>query len=286
MQTSKETLLGAHVSIAGGLHNAIDIGTDLECNAIQIFTRSNRQWAFDLLDEAEAQAFKEAQKDSPIKAVVSHASYLINIGSPKPLVRNRSLKALIAEYTRCTQADIPYLVLHPGACLESDEATCIGQISDLLSQTLAAVKSPTKILLENMAGQGSCIGKNFEQIAQIRSLTEQNKKIGVCFDTCHAFAAGYDFTTEKSYNDLWNSFDKIIGLNHLCAMHLNDSQKERGSHIDRHEDIGQGKIGLKAFRFIMNDERFRGIPKIIETPQSSPADHIRNLRVLKKLVKS
>lgn len=286
MPTSKKTLLGAHVSIAGGLHNAIDIGVDLECNAIQIFTRSNRQWAFDRLDEDEANLFKEAQKNSPIKVVVSHASYLINMGSPKPLVRNRSLKALIAEYTRCTQADIPFLILHPGACLESNEASCLTQIADLLSQTLQTVKSPTKILLENMAGQGSCVGKTFEQIAQIRAQVEEKGKIGVCFDTCHAFAAGYDFRSQKSYNELWETFDKIIGISHLHAMHLNDSQKELGSRVDRHEDIGQGKIGLKAFSFIMNDVRFRDIPKIIETPQSSPADHIRNLNVLKKLVKS
>ncbi len=278
------TLLGAHVSGAKGLHNAISIGEELDCNTIQLFTRNNRQWAFDSLLPEEINSFTELQKKSPIKTVVSHASYLINLGSPNKIVATRSRKALNAELTRCQQIAIPYLVLHPGARLESNESDCIDQIAEQLSTSLNLVPGSCTILLENMAGQGSTIGNSFEQLAIIRSKVSIPERIGMCFDTCHAFAAGYKFTDKESYEALWKEFDTIIGLNHLKVIHLNDSQKGFASHIDRHADIGSGEIGLEAFRLIMNDKRFIEVAKIIETPLSSLKDHRRNLEVLRKLM--
>jgi len=283
-KNKSQTLLGAHVSGAGGLQNALLIGEELGCNTIQIFTRNNRQWAFDSLTPEEIAPFVEQQKESPIKTVVSHASYLINLGSPNKIVAARSKKALTAELVRCQQLSIPYLVLHPGAHLESPESLCIEQIADSLTKIIEQTPGPCVILLENMAGQGSSIGSSFEQLAQIRSLAIPKERIGICFDTCHAFAAGYNFTNSDSYKALWKEFDAIIGLELLKAMHLNDSQKELGSHVDRHANIGKGKIGLEAFHLIMNDSRFENIPKIIETPLTSLEDHRRNLEILRKLI--
>ena len=276
--------LGAHVSAAGGLYKAIDIGEELGCTTIQIFTANNRQWAFNDLTENEIAPFIEQQKESQITIVISHASYLINLGSPTKMVAARSKKALKAELMRCEQLSIPYLVLHPGSRLESDEETCIKAIATSLQAILEEVPGQCMILLEIMAGQGSSIGSTLEQLAAIQALIHLKKRIGICFDTCHAFAAGYDFTTPESYKDFWNTFDRIIGLEHLKAIHLNDSQKAKGSHVDRHADIGKGAIGIEAFRLIMNDKRFANIPKIIETPLTSLDDHVRNLQVLRKLI--
>lgn len=278
------TLLGAHVSAAGGLYRAIDIGEDLGCNTIQIFTSNNRQWSFSELKENEIAAFIERQKESKIKIVVSHASYLINIGSPTKTVALRSKKALNAELTRCEQLSIPYLVLHPGARLDSDESTCIKNIAINLQESLEKTPGKCIILLEIMAGQGSSIGGTLEQLASITDLISYKSRIGICFDTCHAFAAGYDFTTQETYDNFWLEFDKVIGIEKLKAIHLNDSLKPKSSHIDRHADIGKGEIGLEAFRLIMNDKRFIKVPKIIETPQSTIADHRRNLQTLRKLI--
>jgi len=277
-------LLGAHVSAAGGLYKAIDIGEELGCTTIQIFTTNNRQWSFDELAESEIAPFIERQKESHISIVISHASYLINLGSPTKLVAARSKKALKAELMRCEQLFIPYLVLHPGSRLESSEETCIKAIAASIQESLEEVPGKCMILLEIMAGQGSSIGSTLEQLAAIKELIASKNRIGICFDTCHAFAAGYDFTTPETYKEFWNTFDHIIGLEHLKAMHLNDSQKAKDSHVDRHADIGKGAIGLEAFRLIMNDKRFINIPKIIETPLTTLNDHVRNLQVLRKLI--
>lgn len=283
MSKEEYLLLGAHVSISGGLHRSIERAKELACTTMQIFTRNNRQWSFDRLSDEEATLFKHAQQHSPIKIVISHSSYLINIASPDSIIRNRSLKALQAEIERCHQAQIPFVVLHPGACMRSTEVSCVKQIGIGLSEALQNTPQDVAILLENTAGQGSSIGHTLEQLAAIYDATTEKERLGFCFDTCHGFAAGYDFRTEELYIKFWKNFDKILGIKNLKALHLNDSKKEYNSRVDRHEDIGKGKIGIDAFRFIMQDRRFMAIPKIIETPMETMADHARNLEILRKI---
>ena len=279
-----ETLLGAHISGAGSLHRALEIGKELGCNTIQIFTRSNRQWSFNLIDEGEVVLFLETKKKTGLTSVVSHASYLITLGSPKRATHANSVRALRAELRRCEQLELPYLVLHPGARLDSPMETCLKKISAGLSEVLEDVPGSCMILLETMAGQGSTVGATFEELAVIRDQVADKKRVGFCFDTCHAFAAGYSFTSSEDYQACFKEVDRILGLIHLKAFHLNDSVKGLGSHVDRHEWIGKGKIGISAFSHLMNDPRFIDHPKIIETPLSTYRDHVRNLQVLRNLI--
>lgn len=276
-------LLGAHMSIAGEISYAIERGESIGCTTVQIFTKSNRQWYAKPIEEKDAQAFKQAWKDSSIKSIVAHASYLLNIGSPNPDAAKKSLEALKIEFERCTQLTIPYLVIHPGSHTSSDEESCIERISHNLDELFEEVPHGT-ILLETMAGQGSQVGYTFEQLAQIIKLSKHKKRIGICFDTCHAFAAGYDFRTEHSYNLMWEQFDKVIGMNKLKAIHLNDSHKDLGSRVDRHADIGQGKLGLHAFELLFNDPRLFDVPKILETPRTELADYRKNMDILEGLL--
>ncbi len=287
MATEKHTLLlGAHMSIAGGLEHAIFAGESIGCTAIQIFTHSNRQWHMKPLTEEAINLFKEAKTKSPlIKSVVVHASYLLNIGSHDKQIREKSQKALREELIRCEQLSIPYLIIHPGSSGTGDVTESINYIAEQLSKTFNEVPGKSKILLENMAGQGSAVAATFEQLEAIRQKSEHRSRIGICFDTCHAFAAGYNFSTEQHYEQLWQNFDDIIGLNNLHAIHINDSKKECGSRVDRHEHIGKGKIGLEAFRLLMNDPRFFGVPKILETPKEHDLkEDIENLEILKNFL--
>lgn len=283
MKKQHSLLFGAHMSIAGEISHAIDRGESIQCTSIQIFTKSNRQWQAKPIAENDAEAFKQKLKNSSITSVIAHASYLINIGSPNPDAEKKSLEALDIEFKRCAQLSIPYLVLHPGSYTTSDEQTCIKQISKNLD-ILLAHNPQGAILLETMAGQGSQVGHTFEQLAHIIHLAEHKNRIGICFDTCHAFASGYDFREEQSYNHMWQEFDTIIGLEKLKAFHLNDSHKDLGSRVDRHADIGQGKIGLKAFELLFNDTRFFDVPKILETPRTELSDYRRNMDILEGLI--
>lgn len=279
MKKQHSFLYGAHMSIAGEPAKAIERGTSIGCTAIQIFTKSNRQWHAKPITVTEAENFKQAWKDSSISSVIAHASYLINIGSPNKEIEHKSVQALEIEMERCAQLGIPYLVLHPGSHSGSDEAECIKRISKNLDHLLE--KNPhCSILLETMAGQGTNVGNSFEQLANIIEHSKHKRHLGICLDTCHVFTAGYDISTEKSYHLMWEQFDKIIGINKLKAIHVNDSKKELGSHVDRHTDIGKGKIGLKGFELLCNDPKLFDIPKILETPKDSPADDKRNMDVL------
>lgn len=284
MRAQRPLLLGAQVSAAGGVVNALAEADELQCAAIQIFTANNRQWSFKLLDDEDVAAYRERYQKKPL-VVVAHATYLINLGSPKKLVAKKARKALLFELMRCEQLGIKQLVVHPGSCLDSSEDVCVQQIAELLDEVLADPASGTcMILLENTAGQGSSIGHTFEQLATIRVLCHHKQRIGFCFDTCHACGAGYVFSDKKTYAAMWREFDRLIGLEHLKAMHLNDSERPCGSRVDRHIDIGHGALGLEPFRLILNDPRFADIPKIIETPREKRADHARNLAVLRSLV--
>jgi len=283
MKKEHSLLLGAHMSIAGKMSLAIERGESIGCTAIQIFTKSNRQWHAKPLTDEETMSFKKAYKDSSIQSVITHAAYLINIGSPDKEIEKKSIHALEIELNRCADLTIPYLVLHPGSHGNTDEESCLARISANIDKILSATSDCT-ILLETMAGQGSSVGHTFEHLAQIIKHSKHKRRIGVCFDTCHAFVAGYDFRTEKTYDLMWEQFDKIIGINKLKAIHINDSQKDVGSRVDRHADIGKGKIGLKAFELLLNDPKLFDIPKVLETPKTDLSDYKRNMETLIDLI--
>ena len=283
MKKEHSLLFGAHMSIAGEICLAIERGESIGCSAIQIFTKSNRQWHAKPLSTQDMQAFKQTWKKSSIQSIIAHASYLLNIGSTNAELEKKSMDALELEFNRCADLDIPYLVIHPGSHTSTDEESCIARISKNVDKLLTKVPHGT-LLLEIMAGQGSQVGYTFEHLAQIIEYSDHKRRIGICFDTCHAFAAGYDFRTEKAYNLMWEQFDKIIGINKLKAIHVNDSQKDLGSRVDRHTDIGKGKIGLKAFELLFNDPVFFDIPKILETPKDNLADDEKNMEILMSLI--
>jgi deoxyribonuclease-4 len=284
MKQKTHLLFGAHMSIAGEISLAIERGESIGCTAIQIFTKSNRQWKAKELATQDTNAFKAAWYNSSIKSVITHATYLINIGSPNNELAEKSVMALTEELNRCNDLSIPYLVLHPGSHSNTDVNECLKRISANLDRSLEKSNSKTSILLETMAGQGTGVGHTFEQIATIIESSHHKSKIGVCFDTCHAFAAGYDFRTKTTYKNMWENFDKTIGLHKLHAIHVNDSKGGLGSRVDRHADIGEGKIGLEAFKLLFNDPRFVAIPKVLETPRATIEDYEKNMAVVRSLI--
>jgi deoxyribonuclease-4 len=276
-------LLGAHMSIAGGVYNALLSGKELRCTTIQIFTKNANQWKAKDLSSEEIEKFKQLLKETQISPVIAHDSYLINIASKDKELLQKSRESLLFELTRTELLGLPYLVMHPGS--NPDEKDGIKRIADSLSWVHS--KSPkyqAKICLETTAGQGNTLGFRFEQIAEITDLVDDKERLGVCYDTAHTFVAGYDIRTKKAYDETFKRFNRIIGLKHLKVIHLNDSKKDLGTRVDRHEHIGKGFIGLEAFRMLLNDPRFEKIPKIIETPREGEMDK-KNLRVLRGLVK-
>lgn len=274
------------MSIEGGVFNAPLRGKEVGCDVIQIFTKNNNQWKSKKLTDKEITAFKNNLNKTGIKAVASHDAYLINLASPKKDVYKKSLDAFYDEMERAEELGLPYLVFHPGAHLGEGEGAGIKQIADSINLLLSKSKSNNlMLLLEATAGQGTHIGWRFEQLAKIINLIEQKEKMGVCIDTCHIFAAGYDITTEEGYTKTFDEFDRIIGLQRLKLFHLNDSKKGLASRIDRHEHIGKGMLGLKAFKMLLNDERFKDIPMILETPKEKDMrEDRRNLKVLRSLI--
>jgi deoxyribonuclease-4 len=216
-----------------------------------------------------------------IRSITTHASYLINIASDNPVTRHQSVEALIEELKRCDLLEIPYLILHPGSSLSKEEG--LARIAHSIDSVFKRYHGATMLLLENMAGQGSALAATFEDLAAIRHMSEEKRHIGFCFDTCHAFAAGYDFRDHKSYTHLWHDYDRIIGLQHLKVIHCNDSKKGLGSAVDRHADIGEGSLGADPFRMLLHDSRFSTIPKIIETPMETLDDHQKTLIFMRKL---
>jgi len=274
-------LLGVHCSIKGGLHNAFYEAESLGIDTFQVFTKNQRQWKEKIIDTEEKSRFLNTYKTSRVKMIFSHASYLINLASNDDTLWERSTKALISEVQRCHDLGLEFTILHPGSAKELDEQKGIKKIIKALKTTLHATKNSTvKILLENTAGQGSCIGYRFEHLKQIIDGVNSSR-VGVCFDTCHAFAAGYDIRSKIGFEATMEELDKIVGLQNLHAIHLNDSKRELGSNLDRHEHIGKGTLGLEPFRQIMN--RFTHIPKVIETPKKDTMDTV-NLEVLRGLI--
>lgn len=259
--------LGAHMSIAGGLHLAVERGLAIGCEAIQIFSKNQRQWRAKPLTEEDARTFRDAVKAAGLPAVTIHDSYLINLADPVEETLTKSRAAFVEEMNRAQRLAVPYLIFHPGAHKESGEGAGIRQIAESLDVALVAAEAPdVTLLLECTAGQGTVLGHTFEQLRDIREGVSDPSRVGFCFDTCHLFAAGYDIREAEGYELVMQGADHILGLEHVHAFHLNDSKRELGSHVDRHEAIGDGEIGLESFRFLVNDRRFERVPMLLEVP--------------------
>ena len=288
LMNQKMSLVGAHVSISGGFDHAILRGEKIGANCIQIFTKSNRQWSAKKISEEDVAKFLSQQKKSTIQIVVAHASYLINLGSSTTSVVQKSIDALVEELQRCDMLKIPFLILHPGTMRNNNEQESLQEIAQNINTVLQKAKPKhVTLLLETMAGQGSTVGNTFEQLATILKHVKHKKQIGICVDTCHIFASGYVFDAPATYKKLWQDFDKTIGLNKLKVFHMNDSKKNAGARVDRHEHIGKGMINPQAFKLLMQDPKFKKIPKILETPKGADefADDIKNIKALQKYLK-
>jgi deoxyribonuclease IV len=274
------------MSIGGGAHMAIERACAIDCTAIQIFVKNNMQWFARPLTRAEISSFLEHRQRRQLLSIFAHANYLINLAATNPQFHANSLRALSEELTRADQFALPFLVLHPGAHLGAGEEAGLNKVVASIDKVFRKLpKVKTRIALETTAGQGSCLGHTFEQIAYVIENVRQPERLCVCLDTAHVFAAGYDIENETEIRKMFRQFDRTIGLGRLAAIHLNDSKTARGSRVDRHEHIGQGKIGLNAFRFIMRDRRFRKIPKVLETPKGKDLkEDVTNLKTLRALL--
>lgn len=277
--------LGAHVSVAGGVQNAPARGMDISANSIQIFTANQNQWFPKQPSKENCTQFKVEMENRGINICVSHASYLLNFGSPESKKLNMSRRAFTDELDRCDACGIPYVIFHPGAHLKTGEAECLKRISESLNYVMnKRPDSKVTILLEDTAGQGSVVGYSFEHLIRIMEGVENKNRLGVCFDTQHAFAAGYDIRTEKGWNDTFDHFDKTVGLEWIKVFHINDSKRELGTHVDRHEKIGKGFLTMETFWCLVNDERFSNLPMILETPVTDPSEYAVELELLRSLI--
>lgn len=280
---------GAHMSVAGGMHNAIGIAAEAGCDCLQVFVKNQRQWQAKPLSESEVSTWSEARAKHAIHPVVAHATYLINFGTSDESLWRKSIDAFVVELDRCTALGIEGLVVHPGAHLGAGEAAGCARIAAALD--VVADRTPregAKAWLEITAGQGSSLGCRFEHIRDIIGGTRDPGRLGVCFDTCHALAAGYRFDDDATYATTFGEFERIVGLERLRCFHLNDSLRECGSRVDRHAHIGKGHVGREAFRRIVNDPRFQNVPMILETPKGKDArgrdlDRV-NLAALRRMI--
>jgi deoxyribonuclease-4 len=279
-------LLGAHQSIAGGLHRALERAQSLGCDAVQIFTRSARQWASRPLAEEDVRAFAAARAATGIGAVLAHDSYLFNLAAPDDALRRRSVRELIAELERCERLGIALLVVHPGAHCGAGERAGLRAAARSLGEVLAACGGfRAGVALENTAGQGTQIGWRFEHLARLCAGTRGGDGLSVCLDTEHAFAAGYDLGSAAGYAATMEVLDATVGIDRIAAFHLNDAKCALGGRLDRHEHIGAGRLGVAAFRRVLRDPRFRGLPMCIETPKGPDlAEDRRNLGLLRSLL--
>ena len=281
-------LLGAHMSIGGGVHMAIQRACSVGCTTMQIFVKNNMQWLARPLTRREIGAFLNHSQRHELLSIFAHANYLINLAATNPQFHANSLRSLSEELIRADQLKLPFLVLHPGAHLGAGEEAGLEKIIESIDHVFSRIpKIKTRIALETTAGQGSCLGSKFEHLAYIISRVREPERLCVCLDTAHIFAAGYDIGSESAVRKTLHEFDRIIWRDRLVAIHVNDSKSTRGSRVDRHEHIGRGKIGLEAFRIIMRDHRFRKIPKVLETPKGKDLrEDVENLKTLRGLIGS
>jgi len=271
-------LLGAHESTSGGLHEAFPRALADGAESVQIFTKSSRMWRSKEISAEDAKAFREASRSAGFPASV-HASYLINLGCGPGDLREKSIAAFIDELQRCDQIGAPYLVVHPGAC--ADTARGLEAVAEALDRTFAAHKGKCVVLLETAAGQGNALGRTFEELRAIRDLVRSPDRVGICLDTCHVFAAGYDLATDRGYDEMFSRFDQVLGIGLLKAFHLNDSMKPLGCRVDRHEHVCKGEIGTVAFRRLVNDLRFRDVPGYLEIPPEGNRACLQRLKRLR-----
>jgi len=288
--------LGAHLSISGGLPRAVDRAVASRCEALQIFTKSAGQWRARVIPDDEMVLFRRRVADTGIHPVIAHNSYLINIAAAAPALREQSLAALLEEYDRADALGLQGLVMHPGSFTTSTESEGLRLIASGLRALLRTRRRAAPlVLLEHTAGQGTNLGHRFEHLATIIEGLDGSVRVGVCLDTCHLLAAGYDICSEEGYVQTFREFDRLVGLDRLKAFHLNDSKKPCGSRVDRHEHIGKGCLGLEAFRRLVTDPRFAGLPMLLETPKLDTPESrrrsdvdpwdARNLRTLRRLMR-
>lgn len=280
-------ILGAHQSIAGGSHKVVERARQCGCDCVQLFTKNNNQWAAKDITAEEARRFRSALDELGISHPIAHDSYLINLASPDPRLWHRSVDALAEELRRAETLGIPYVVTHPGAYTTGTQQQGLQNVIRALDAIDAQARGlRTRCLLETTAGQGTALGWQFEHLAIILEGVKEPDRLGVCFDTCHVFAAGYPLGTMKEYRATLQKFDRLVGLELIKAFHLNDSLRELGSRVDRHEHIGRGHLGLEAFRHLLSDQRFSNVPMYLETPKGEEngvdLDQI-NLHVLRGL---
>ena len=283
-------VLGAHMSIAGGCHLAVERARDRGCDCVQIFTKNSNQWRAKKITQAQVDQFRQALEQSGIRHAMAHDSYLINLASPDRNLWRRSVRAMADELRRADLLGIPHVVTHPGAYTTGTEPAGLRRIAraiDEVHQQVGDIR--VRCLLETTAGQGTSIGWRFEQLAAIIDAVAEPDRLGICFDTCHVFAAGYAMGTKKDYNATMRELNKTVGLKRIKAFHLNDSRRECGSRVDRHAPIGRGEMGLEPFRFLLNDRRFRKVPMVLETPKGEEDGvdcDVINLKALRGLIDS
>ncbi len=276
--------IGLHLSISGGIYKSLEKAKELKINALQIFLKNSNRWKAPQYTQEVIEKFKQLKRNYNDIAVFAHTGYLINLAGNEEIL-NKSINALRDEIERAQSLGIEFLVLHPGSHRGTGEKEGIIRIADSIDRVYEICsKNRVKLLLETTAGQGSSIGFRFEHLAEIIDRSANKSKLKICLDTCHIFASGYDITTEKSYEDTISQLKKIIGLNKLKLIHLNDSKRELGSNIDRHEHIGKGMIGLKGFRYILNDPQLFSIPVILETPKNDENSDLINLNSVRKII--
>jgi deoxyribonuclease-4 len=279
-----ELPLGAHQSIAGGTPNAVRRAIETGCTVLQVFVKNSNRWVGKPIGEEEAAEFRRAAGQARLFSVVAHSSYLINPAGENAELREKSIEALAEELWRCDVLGIPALVLHPGSRGGSSSKAGVSRVAACLDAAFGRRETRAAVLLETAAGQGAAVGASFEELRDVLGESGQAGRLGVCLDTCHVFAAGYDLTTPESFSATIERFDSAIGLDRLKAIHVNDSKKDLGSRVDRHEHIGAGKIGEAGFRLLMTEPRLRSVPKYLETPKDPDLDWDRkNLAALRRL---
>lgn len=259
---------GAHMSVAGGLENAFEAGVAVGCDCLQVFVKNQRQWSAPALKDEQVAAYREAAERTGLTPVVAHASYLINLASPDAANRSRGIAAVVDELIRCERLGIGGLVLHPGAHMDEGVDAGIARIADGLNQAHRKTDGfTTRVLLETTAGQGSAIGHELAHLSRIIETVESPDRLGVCIDTCHVFAAGYEISNENAYASFMDELTSLRLLDRVACLHVNDSKGACGSRLDRHDHIGKGKIGRKGFAPIIRDPRLAHVPRILETPK-------------------
>ena len=282
------------MSVAGGVSKAVERAVVHGCEALQIFTKNGSQWRGKPLDPTEVRLFRRRIEETGITPVVSHASYLINLATTFPLLREQSIAAFVDEIDRAAALGLLGVVIHPGTCTAGPDDEALRLIADAIAVAFKArPRAKTMVLLEHTAGQGRTLGHRFEHLAAVIKHLRGSKRVGVCLDTCHLVASGYDITTEAGYRDTFEQFDRIVGIERLKVFHGNDSKRPCGSRVDRHEHIGDGCIGLEPFRRLLHDPRFKGLPILIETEKTRGAEKkgaivadpldVRNLETLRRL---